>query len=376
MKSCVKVCAATAIATLAIAAVSPSPAFADRARDSQWHLKTLAVSQAHAISTGSGVTVAVADTGIYPHPDLRKNLVAGIDEIAPSGGNGQKDEAGHGTGMASLIAAHGRSSADGIQGIAPSAKIMPVRIAKKESGISVSDMAKGIAWANSQGAEVINVSAGAGPAFELIDAVGSALDNEVIVVAAIGNSSKGAIASYPAAIDGVLAVGATGRNGQYSDVSVKSSKVQICAPGVDITTAQPSKKYVVSDGTSGASAIVSGAAALVRAKYPQLSAEDVVHRLTATADDIGPPGRDDECGFGRLNIVKALTADVPPLGTTTAPSAAVTTSAAAPSPGPSDEVAAPQEPASSSTPLLLGGLAGLVIAGALVAVLALRHRRS
>ncbi|MET0418509.1 MAG: S8 family serine peptidase [Actinoplanes sp.] len=142
-----------------------------------------------------------------------------------------------------------------------------------------------------------------------------------------------------------------------------------------MTTAEPQSRYADVGGTSPAAAIVSGAAALVRAKFPQLSAADVIHRLTATADDIGPPGRDDECGFGRLNIVKALTADIPPSNAPTASSApAPTTTTAAPTPTlpPSS---ADQAPASSNTPLFLGGLAGLVIAGALAAILAIRRRR-
>jgi subtilisin family serine protease len=236
--------------------------------------------------------------------------------------------------------------------------------------------AKGIKWATSQGANVINFSASTGPGFELQDAVGAAIDRDVIVVAAVGNTSSDAIISYPAAFDGVLAVGATGRNGKHASVSVKDSKIQICAPGVEITSAQPKDAYGAASGTSDSTAIVSGAAALVRAKFPRLSAEEVVHRLTATADDIGPPGRDDECGFGRLNIVEALTAEVPPIGgaATPAPSAVTTTSPAAPSPAASD-FAAPEN-SSGSSPLLWGGLVGLVVAGGLVAILALRRRRT
>jgi type VII secretion-associated serine protease mycosin len=319
----------------------------------------------------------VVDTGTYPHPDLRRNLLRGIDETAAGTGTGHTDDAGHGTGMASLIAAHGRSSGNGIQGIAPSAKILPVRIAKKESGISVAAMAEGIAWAASQRANVINVSAGAGPAFALQDAVGDAIENDIVVVAAVGNTSKGAIVSYPAAVSGVLAVGAVGRDGQHASISVKDSKVQICAPGVDITSAEPKDRYAVADGTSGATAIVSGAVALVRAKFPRLAADEVVHRLTATADDIGPPGRDDECGFGRLNIVKALTADVPPLGGGESAPSSDPTTAAASAPAPVGTGAAPEtEAAGGGTPVVLGGLVGLVVAGGLAVMWAVRRRRN
>lgn len=376
MRICRKVGATAGAVVLALVAAPPNPAFADGVRESQWYLKTMKVSQTRTISTGAGIVVAVVDTGTYPHPDLQRNLLRGIDETANGVGTGHTDNAGHGTGMASLIAAHGRSPGNGIQGIAPSAKILPVRIAKKESGISVAAMADGIAWAASQRANVINVSAGAGPAFALQDAVGDAIENDIVVVAAVGNTSKGAIVSYPAAVSGVLAVGAVGRDGQHASISVKDSKVQICAPGVDITSAEPKDRYAVADGTSGATAIVSGAVALVRAKFPQLSAEEVIHRLTATADDIGPPGRDDECGFGRLNIVKALTANVPPLQGSADPTpSADTTTAAASAPAPTG--AAPDaEAGGGSAPVILGGLVGLLVAGGLAVMLAVRRRRN
>ncbi|MET0423570.1 MAG: S8 family serine peptidase, partial [Actinoplanes sp.] len=165
--------------------------------------------------------------------------------------------------------------------------------------------------------------------------------------------------------------------------SIRGDNIGICAPGVDIMAAEPESRYAKVDGTSPATAIVSGAAALVRAKFPDLSAADVIHRLTATADDNGPPGRDDQCGFGVLNIVKALTADVPPLNSADA-TASVTPSAAAPgattptAAGPATTpVAAPEtEPASSNTTLIVGALGGLVVVGGLVAFLLLRRRRA
>ncbi|MEU4237876.1 type VII secretion-associated serine protease mycosin [Actinoplanes sp. NPDC026619] len=374
--------AAGALALTAAAVIPASPAFADSVRDRQWYLQSLHVAEAHAITTGNGVTVAVVDSGSYPHPDLKSNLLPGLDETDAAGGNGQNDTVGHGTEMAALIAAQGRGSNTGVQGIAPSAKILPVRITKTKisfDGTTVA-LAKGISWATSQGAKVINVSVGAGPAFDLEDAVTAALDKDVVVVAAAGNASTDAVIGYPAAIDGVLAVGASGRDGKHASGSLPDAKIQICAPGVEIVSASPQDKYTSSDGTSSATAIVSGAAALVRAKFPQLSAEDVVKRLTSTADDIGPPGRDDECGFGRLNIVKALTADVPTTGggATSVPASSTPSTA----PGyidPAATTAAPQadsEPASSSTPLVLGGvLVGLIVAGGLVAALVVRRRR-
>lgn len=383
-----KVMAAVEVFALAaVVTLSPSPANADSFRDDQWYLKSLSISRAHAISRGAGVIVGLVDTGAYPHPDIQRNLLRGTTLVPGERGDGHSDKGGHGTNMAALIAAHGRGPDDGVLGIAPAAKVLPIKISNDERSIpSAKAIGDGINWAIANKASVINVSAVAGPAFEIEDAVAAAIKANIVVVAGVGNASSSALVGYPAAIDGVLAVGATGRDGKHASLSVEGTKVQICAPGVDITTAEPERKYADVDGTSASTAIVSGAAALVRAKFPQLSAPDIINRLTATADDIGPPGRDDECGYGRLNIVRALTADVPPIGKPTA-TTAVTNSASAAGGAPPGYIdpgatTAAQEPqaeesssSSSALPLVLGALAGLLVAAGLVGFLVVRRRR-
>jgi subtilisin family serine protease len=141
--------------------------------------------------------------------------------------------------------------------------------------------------------------------------------------------------------------------------------MMLAAPGVDIVSTSTAGEYREATGTSGASAIVAGAAALVRSRFPDLSAEEVVHRLTATAIDKGPPGRDEEYGYGVLNIVGALTTDVPPLA------------AASPSPtaDPSFVGATPmpRDPPGGRGPVFLA-VTVLVTAG-LVVTLLLRARR-
>jgi subtilisin family serine protease len=107
------------------------------------------------------------------------------------------------------------------------------------------------------------------------------------------------------------------RNGNHAEVSVVGAHAVLAAPAVEIASTDTrlggNTGYRIGTGTSDATAIIAGAAALVRAKFPELSAAEVVHRLTATADDRGPPGRDDQYGYGIVNLVKALTAEVPPL---------------------------------------------------------------
>jgi type VII secretion-associated serine protease mycosin len=339
------------------------------------------MAQAHQISKGAGQTVAVIDTGAFPHPDLRRNLLAGTTFIAGEDGDGLTDRAGHGTHMAALVAAHGRGKNKGILGIAPEAKVLPVKISDSADDAPADEMAQGIDWAVSHRASVINVSAAIGPSFKVEEAVAEAIKEDIVVVASVGNAPGDLIIGYPAAFDGVLAVGSTGPNGKYSGGSVKDDRVQICAPGEKIATAELDAKYVSVSGTSPAAALVSGAVALVRAKFPKMPAAEVIHRLTATADDIGNPGRDPECGFGRLNIVKALTADVPPLegggSASSAPTSGASSAAGAVRPEfASPGAAAAAEPASSSNGWLWGGLAGAIAAVGVIVGLVLRRRRT
>jgi subtilisin family serine protease len=278
--------------------------------------------------------------------------------------------------MAAIIAAHGRGDS-GVLGIAPAAKVLPVRVDDTQARGTDANLGKGVEWAARNGAKVINVSAGAGPTPEIEDAVSDALKADIVVIAAIGNAPESAISDYPAVMDGVLAVGATGRDGQHASFSLDDPKVQICAPGEKIRTAKPVSAYVDSTGTSPATAIVSGAAALVRAKFPRLSAPEVIHRLTATADDIGPPGRDKECGYGELNIVRALTADVPPLAGATAAATASASADGGGQDGYLDPGGAPAaRPATSSRPVVFGGLAlFLVVSGVVAGAVLWRRRR-
>lgn len=361
-----------AAAASCVMALSPA-AFgnADATRDAQWHLKFLRISDVHKISRGEGAVVAVIDTGVYPHPDLRNNLLKGTDVVAGGRGDGQVDQDGHGTEMAGLIAGHGKGKDGGVLGVAPSAKILPVKDSNAEDNGGSLTIAAGIAWASSSEADVINVSSATGPSIALKDAVARAQSADIVVVAGTGNRPRSVAFGYPAAMPGVLAVGAVDRSGKHAAISMTGAAVQLCAPGVDITSTEPKNRYAEFDGTSPATAIVSGAAALVRAKFPDLSARQVIQRLTDTATDIGPPGRDDECGFGLLDIVKALSADgqVSPIGSTdTAPAPASTGTG---------QAAAPEaESSSGNLPAVVGGIGVVLLVGGLVAFLLVRRRRT
>ncbi|REF97030.1 type VII secretion-associated serine protease mycosin [Asanoa ferruginea] len=330
---------------------------ADEVRDQQWHLRFLDIPSAHKISDGSGVTVAVIDSGVDLHPDLAGNVLPGT-EIAANGSDGRSDLTGHGTGMAGIIAAHGQG-ATGILGIAPKAKILPIAVDLNNDLIGQESVAKGINWARMHGAKVINISGDGNPAPDLRAAVEAAIAADIVVVAAAGNRPSSQV-GFPAAYPGVVAVGATDRDGDLAATSVTGDGLVIAAPGIDIMTTRPHGRYGPGTGTSDAAAIVSGAVALVRSRFPELSAVEVVRRLTATATDKGAPGRDDQYGFGVLNLVAALTADLPP------PTQAT----------PSQSAAAPAGPDGDGSAIGIVALVvvGVVIAGFVLHVRARRHR--
>lgn len=347
-----------------------SPALADRFRDLQWHLRYLNVAQAHRISTGKGVIVAVIDTGVSKHPDLAGSVLKGTDFVKP-GGDGSTDLVGHGTSVAGLIAAHGKNG-NGALGIAPDAKILPVRVLG--TGSNDVDYGPALQYAISHGAKIINISI-AGPLTPAtLNAIDAAKRSDVVIVAGAGNRPQHFHVMSPAIHEGVVAVGAVDRKGKRAKISVDGPEMDLTAPGEDMTSTADKGLYSVgSSGTSDAAAIVSGAAALLRSKYPKMSADEIVQRLESTATDKGPSGVDREYGYGIVNLVAALSAkDVP--ASSGQPSTPPTSPAAAtpPTTAPTSEAA----PASSGTPLVFGGLVVAVLVAGLVAVLTLRRKRS
>jgi type VII secretion-associated serine protease mycosin len=356
--------AATLSACSIVVALFAPPAYADEYRNAQWYLKTLRVSDAQRITQGAGVTVALIDSGVSAsHPDLKGAVLSGSNVLG-DGGDGRTDLNGHGTQMAGIIAARGQGDGRGVLGIAPAAKILPVRPATDTLLV-----AEAIEWSVGQGAKVISMSFTVAASDDLATAVKDAAAADVVLVAASGNDGQeGPTGQYPAAYSEVLSVGAVDRNGEVANFSTQGTKVGITAPGVDIPVADrkyPSG-YAIVDGTSPATAIVAGAAALIRAKYPKLSAAQVVERLTSTAVDRGPPGRDDAYGYGELNLMAALTAK-----SSTEPSAGPTVTDAPPESQPDSD-----EGGSGIPPIMIIGIGVVVLVGAVAAVfVAVRRSR-
>ncbi|MET7836066.1 type VII secretion-associated serine protease mycosin [Micromonospora sediminicola] len=284
------------------------PAAAAPRRAEQWYLDELRIDRAHQISTGRGVVVGVVDTGVDAgHPDLRGRVLRGAS--TRDTGDGRRDPAGHGTHMAGIIAANGA----GVDGIAPDAQILPIR--KPPGGsFTPEDSATGIRMAVDGGAKVINLSYGHAGASDENEqaAVQYALDHDVVVVSAVGNVRQlGPDVTAPARYPGVIAVTGTSQGGGFWNGSAQGPEAVIAAPGDEVYNIGRDRGYGWGDGTSDSSAIVAGVAALIRSKYPKLSAPDVINRIIRTARDAGPPGRDPRFGFGRIDPVAALTADVP-----------------------------------------------------------------
>ncbi|WP_203912085.1 type VII secretion-associated serine protease mycosin [Rhizocola hellebori] len=285
----------------------------DSVRSDQWQVDLLKGQKAWRLSTGSGVIVAVIDSGVAAdHPDLAGQVLPGIDLVNP-GGDGTADAVGHGTTVAGLIA--GRSDdGQGVLGLAPDAKILPVRVLDAENKYNDAKVvAEALVWAVDHGATVVNLSLGGGVASPaLAEAIDYAFARDVVVVACVGNVLPNGPTSvwHPASEPGVLAVTALTPTGDLWRRSLTGASTVLAAPGSDLVGARPGG-YQRVQGTSFAAPLVAATAALIRSRWPQMSAANVVQRLIVTADDTGSPGRDDSFGFGIVDPFGALTADVP-----------------------------------------------------------------
>jgi len=358
------------VAGLLLALALPAvPAKADAVRDGEWHLAFLDMARVHQVSQGDGVTVAVIDDGINGnHPDLVGNVLPGLSLLPSHPGNGWDDVDAHGTAMAGLIAGHGRNGGgDGVLGIAPRAKILPIQtMSGADPGTSEMDGAA-VEAAVQRGARVISISIGRSLSAALRDAVARAQRADVVIVAGAGNRPDSQV-TWPARYDGVVAVAAVDRQGNHADISVTGRQVVIAAPGVDIKAADTGNGYGTGSGTSLSTAVTAGVVALIRAKFPTMPATEVIHRLTATAIDKGPKGRDDEYGYGIVNPYAALTADIPPLAASSSPTAPATTTATTP---PAN--ASPRS-GGSRTGVIIAVIAGAAIIATVVVIGLIRRR--
>ena len=279
------------------------------ASGAEWHLSKIEASGAWDTTQGStNAVVAVLDSGIaLAHPDLAMQCIPGYDFVNDN--SEPVDDFGHGTAVSGVIAAAGNNGL-GVVGVAYGARVLPVKIMDSAGFASYSCIAQGIKYAVDQGARVINLSlAGSAPSATLQEAIDYAWSNNVVIVAAAGNNAN-EVPQYPAACTHVIGVSATEPDDSLASFSSFGTGVTLSAPGDTIWTTQrdPNNPYGSWRGTSFASPIVAGVAALVAAEDPSLSNTQIVSILEQASADIGSAGYDTTFGFGRVDAARAVAA--------------------------------------------------------------------
>jgi type VII secretion-associated serine protease mycosin len=294
-----------------------------------WAQQALDYSSAWQFSRGKGVTVAVIDSGVDANPQFGGRVSVG-PTYAPvtSGAAPYADCVGHGTMVAGIIAAAPRDGT-AFEGVAPDANILSIKVASGQTSqngdqdtFSGASVASAIEYAVARHVQVINLSLTVSPpAPQLEAAVADAISQNIVVVASAGNdepttNSNGTTSTttgpfYPASYPGVLSVGAVdGGSGGLADFSDRKTNVSVTAPGVNVTSTFPGTSgnaYAADSGTSFAAPFVSGVAALVRSRFPDMRAQQVVARIKETADGSAGPGTGD----GLVNPLQAVTAVLP-----------------------------------------------------------------
>lgn len=274
-------------------------------------------------ASGSGVVVAVVDTGVdLTHPELQSNILnSGYDFVNDD--STAQDDQGHGTHVAGIIAGVRGNTVDDSQknmmGVAYSAKILPVKVMNSSGTGTYADIASGITYARTHGADVINMSLGGSADSGVSSAISSAMSHGLLVFAATGNESDtdphwpaqyAATLNDSIATGAIIAVGAVDSSKTVADFSNHCGVAKtwcLVAPGVDIhsTVWDGGSSYAVHDGTSMATPFASGAAAVLLGEFPTLTSREVAELLLETADDLGDPGVDDVYGHGLINLEKA-----------------------------------------------------------------------
>ncbi|WP_346045087.1 S8 family serine peptidase [Actinomadura chokoriensis] len=296
-----------AVASPGSAAAAPRPGL-----DEWWFTSWGVQPHLWSLSTGKGVTVALIDTGVQADlPDLQGVVLPGMDAGNRSG-DGREDvdpsqeSPGHGTAMASLIAAQGRGT--GLVGVAPDAKILPIVAQGHDAYVTA------IRFAADRGAQVINISQGfPGRCSALMqEAIAYAVGKDAVVVASAGNYGDGAnTLMTPASCKGVLSVGAVNAHFEPWEKTQRQAYVKVAAPGVEMRVVLRDGKLYRARGSDAAAAVTSAAVAIIRAKHPGMKNREVVRQLTASAMDIYKKGKDDRTGYGIIRPYRPLAGKAP-----------------------------------------------------------------
>lgn len=366
---------AAALFGLPLVAAAPAEASAS----SQWPLQMFNADQVWNITKGSGATVAELDGGVASLPDTQGALVPGADfsDGTTSSGNGETDLDGHGTAMAAIIIGAGNV----VDGLAPNAKLIPVRVTNGDTG-SPDSMASGIRYAIAQHAGIINISQRVLTTdSNLASAVQAAISANIVIVAASGDETQSSV-DFPAAYPGVVAVGAIDQTKAIWSSSNTGPQVTLVAPGVSVPTEDNFGDAATTDGTSASTAYVSATVALIRAAHPSWTAGQVIRDLIATADPASGQSagqHSDQYGYGIVDPLKALQAATP--AQTSNPllggSAGGSTASAAPSAGATSGNSATASPSSSShTGLIIGIVVAVVVVILIIFLILALSRRN
>jgi membrane-anchored mycosin MYCP len=298
--------------------------------ESSYAITSLGVPQSWSLATGRGVTVAVVDSGVDPrNAHLGKAVLPGRSFV-PGDPTGREDILGHGTGIAGIVAARFVPDS-GLIGVAPEAKVLPVRVFQDESPTGepvafppdTSRMAKGIAWAARNGADVINVSMSTRPDDNALPELKAALAladrRDVIVVASGGNQIEDAPLTqvrYPAGGTGVIGVAASNASGAVDNWSIHGAHNDVTAPGSNVLIAFRANGDCLAGVdrpfTSWSTGFVSGLAAQLRERFPQESADQIAYRIMASAERPRMSERNDLAGWGEIRPYSALTMTLDP----------------------------------------------------------------
>ena len=288
----------------------------------QWGLPKIQAPKAWDILSttgGANIIIAIVDSGIdLDHPDFAcpNKLLPGRDFV--NNDYNPQDDYGHGTHVAGIAAACTNNGV-GVAGVAWAARLLPVKVLDAAGSGSYSNLAAGIRYAVDNGAHIINLSLGGiNDSSTMRDAVSYAVNKGRLVVAAAGNCAVGGTGCngktnpvmYPAAYDEVLAVAATDSDDGHAYFSEYHPYVDVAAPGVNIYSTLLDNTYGWFNGTSMATAFVSGLAGLLWSANSGLSASQVRALIESNADDLGAPGKDIYFGHGRINAWRTLDARV------------------------------------------------------------------
>ncbi len=281
----------------------------------QWQFQVL---ETPSEVSGEGVVIAISDDGIQgDHPDLRGRMVPGFDplsgEILTPNTNYAGEDDFHGTHTAGLALA--RINGEGGRGLAHNARLMPLLVFDEDGFVGQFRAARAIRWAADNGADIISASwGGGGYSPTLYEAITYALTRDVVVVASAGNAGQ-FDSTYPSSYAGVIRVGATTPDNQRAWFSSYGDTLSLMAPGIEMLSTIPGDDYGYLSGTSMATPLVAGAAALALERYPDWTPYQVKYALMASATDMAAPGWDVETGAGLLNPVAVIEQN-PPLGAT------------------------------------------------------------